>query len=101
MSRTAARTGCCQRWVSCAIGGSVSVHANKHVLRSSSERGRSGNLQHVRNDSGTAKELQSSVSGGDLLIGSRADAEEVAQFIVASTEPLGRARALEPKHRPV
>ena len=39
--------------------------------------------------------------GGNVLIVTRPGSEEVAQLIIASTEPSRRSRALEPAHGPV
>ncbi len=38
--------------------------------------------------------------GGDVLVRAGAEAEEVAELIVAAAEPGGRSRALEAPHRP-
>jgi hypothetical protein len=41
---------------------------------------------------------QATAAGGDMLIVVLAETEEIAEFVVASTEALGRAEALEPAH---
>src|SRR3954452_18429076 len=54
--------------------------------------------QHGR---GAAEELQSTIMGRHVLVGAGTRAEEVAQFVIATTEPGGRPGALETPHRPV
>ena len=62
------------------------------------EEVRSGGRQDVHDGSGAAEKLQSAVSGGNMMMGAEAETEEVTQFVVASTEPPCRVRALEPAH---
>ena len=62
------------------------------------EEVRSGGRQDVHDGSGAAEKLQSAVSGGNMMMGAEAETEEVPQFVVASTEPPCRVRALEPAH---
>ena len=45
--------------------------------------------------------MEPTVVGGDLLIGSGAGTEEVAQFVVGTTKFASRSWALEPTHRTV
>src|SRR3984957_2056114 len=80
--------------------GSVSARASKY---SWFDEGRdfSGGLQHPQNRCGAAKEIEPAVVGGDLLIGSGAGTEEVAQLVVGATEFASRSWALEPAHRTV
>jgi hypothetical protein len=61
----------------------------------------SGGVQHTQNRGGAAKEVEPSVFGGDLLIGSGAGTDEVTQFVVGATEVSSRSGALEPTHRTV
>jgi hypothetical protein len=61
----------------------------------------SGGLQHPQNRCGAAEEVESAVVGGDLLIGSGAGTEEVAQLVVDTTKFVSRSWALEPTHRTV
>ena len=41
---------------------------------------------------------QTTAVGGNRLVVAGAEAEEVAELVMASTEPLGRAEALEAAH---
>ena len=50
---------------------------------------------------GAAKEVEPAVFGGDLLIGSGAGTEEVAQLVVGPAEFASRSWALEPAHRTI
>ena len=63
------------------------------------EEVRSGGLQDVHNGSGAAEELKPAVSGGNMMVGVEAEPKEVTEFVVTSTEPPSRVRALEPAHR--
>src|SRR3954468_18871001 len=60
---------------------------------------RSGGLQDGHYGRSAAEEVEPAVVGGNILMGTGAGTKEVAQFIVASTEPLSRSWALEPTHR--
>jgi hypothetical protein len=46
----------------------------------------SGGVQHPQNRCGAAKEVEPTVVGGDLLIGSGAGTEEVAQLVVGAAK---------------
>jgi hypothetical protein len=59
----------------------------------------SGGLQDGHYGRSAAEELEPVVVGGNMLMCTGAGTEEVAQFIVASTEPVSRSRTLEPTHR--
>src|ERR1700742_2532531 len=61
----------------------------------------SGRLQQVQYGRGLAEEVKSAAIGGDMLFLARARAEDVAEFIVASTEPLRGKWTLEPAHRSI
>jgi hypothetical protein len=63
------------------------------------ERVRLGGLQQAHYGRSAAEEVEPAVVGGSLLMRAGAGTEEVTQFIVASTEPVGRSWALEPTHR--
>jgi hypothetical protein len=60
------------------------------------EEVRSGGCKHVHCGRRAAEEVEPAVAGGRMLMG--AGTEEITQFIVASTEPVSRSLALEPKH---
>jgi hypothetical protein len=70
--------------VACPFSGSVSTRASQYS-RSDEGRDCSGGLQHTQNHCGTAKEVDPTVVGRDLLIGSGAGTEEVAQLASATT----------------
>ena len=54
---------------------------------------------HDRKRSRGATEVeQAAAVGGDVLVVASAGAEEVAEFVVAATEPLRRGEALEAPH---
>jgi hypothetical protein len=78
--------------------GSVSAGASKY---SWFDEGRdfSGGFQHTQDCCGAAKEVERTVVGGDLLIGS--GTEEVAQLVVGATECASRSWAFEPAHRTI
>jgi hypothetical protein len=59
---------------------------------------RSDGLQDGHYGRSAAEEVEPAVVGGNLLMGTRAGTKEITQFLVASTEPLSRSRALEPTH---
>ena len=61
----------------------------------------SGGLQHIQNRCGAPKEVEPTVFGGDLLIGSGAGTDEVTQLVVGATEVASRSGSLEPMHRTV
>jgi hypothetical protein len=46
-------------------------------------------LQDGQHGRGSAEELQSAMIGGHVLVGAGTRAEEVAQFVIATTEPGG------------
>jgi hypothetical protein len=71
-----------------AISGSISARASKYRWVDE-ERMFSGGLQHAQNRCGTAKEVEPVVVGGDLLIGSGAGTEKVAQFVVGPAKTAG------------
>ena len=60
---------------------------------------RLGGLQHAHYGRSAAEEVEPTVVGRSLLMRAGAGTEEVAQFIVASTEPISRSWAFEPTHR--
>src|SRR5580693_10465874 len=59
---------------------------------------RLGGLQHAHYGRSAAEEVEPTVVGGSLLMRAGAGTEEVTQFIVASTEPVGRSWAFETTH---
>jgi len=61
----------------------------------------SGGFQYAQNRCGAAKKVEPAVVGGDLLIGSGAGTEEVAQLVVGPAKSASRSWALEPAHRTV
>jgi hypothetical protein len=63
--------------------------------------GVSSGFQHAQDRCGAAKEVEPTVVSGNLLIGSGAGTEEVAQLVVGATEFASRSWALEPAHRTV
>ena len=83
-----------------SANGSVSARASKY---SWFDEGR--DFQVASNTLKTVavrrKKWNSTVAGGDLLIGSGAGTEEVAQLVVGATEFASRSRALEPAHRTI
>jgi hypothetical protein len=55
-------------------------------------------LKHCEGAAGTTEVKQATAAGRDVLIVVGSGAEEVAEFVVASTEALRRGEALEPAH---
>jgi hypothetical protein len=55
----------------------------------------SGRLQDGQHGHGPAKEEQSAAGGGEVLVAAGTGAEEIAELVVASTEPGCRSGALE------
>ena len=55
-------------------------------------------LQYGKRGRRTTDVKETSAAGGNMLAVASAGAKVVAQFIVASTEPCGRAEALEAAH---
>ncbi len=55
-------------------------------------------LEDCEGGGGTAEMKPATAGGGDVLVVAGAEAEEVAEFVVASTEPLRRREALEAAH---
>src|SRR5215217_8813482 len=55
-------------------------------------------LEHGERAAGTTEVKQATAVGGDGLVVAGARAEEVAELVVASTEPVRRHEALEPAH---
>src|SRR5690242_11742535 len=55
-------------------------------------------LENGKHAIGTAGVKQAAAAGGDGLVVGGAEVEEVAEFVVASTETLCRGEALEPAH---
>ena len=60
---------------------------------------RSGGLQDGHYGRSAAEKEEPAVVSGNMLMGTGAGPQEVAQFIVAPTEPLSRSWALEPTYR--
>ena len=67
---------------------------------SNAQAARSGRLQDGKDGRGPAKEERSAAGGGDVLVAAGTGAEEVAELVVAATEPGGRPGALEAAHGP-
>jgi hypothetical protein len=65
---------------------------------SNAQAARSGRLQDGKDGRGPAKEEQSAAGGGDVLVAAGTGAQEVAQLVVASTEPGGRSASFEAPH---
>ena len=59
----------------------------------------SGGLQDGHYGRSAAEKMEPVAAGGNMLMRTGAGTEEVAQFIVAATEPVSRSWALEPTHR--
>ena len=57
--------------------------------------GRSSGLQDAQHGYGSPEKEQSAAICGNVLVVAGAEAEEVAELIVAAAEPSGRSRALE------
>src|SRR5918993_2099303 len=55
-------------------------------------------LEHGKRSGGAAEVKQATAAGGDGLVVAGAGAEDVAELVIASTEPLRRGEALEPPH---
>ncbi len=55
-------------------------------------------LENGKRDDGTTEVEQATTAGGDMLVVAGAEAEEVAELVVASAEALRRGEALEPPH---
>ena len=55
-------------------------------------------LQDRKPNRGATEVKQATAAGGDGLVVAGAEAEEVAELVVASTEPLGGGEALEAAH---
>src|ERR687885_168138 len=55
-------------------------------------------LEHCERSAGTTEVEQATTIGGDMLVVAGAGAEEVAELVIASAEPLRRDEALEAAH---
>jgi hypothetical protein len=62
------------------------------------ERVRSSGLQQAHYGCSATEEVEPAVVGGNMLMRAGAGTEEVTQFIVASTKPVGRSWAFESTH---
>jgi hypothetical protein len=93
--------------IALATGGAVTRTVLPEFVPASVAGGRSGGLvrlgglQQAHYGRSATEEAEPAVVGGSMLMraGAGAEEEEVAQFIVASTESVGRSWALEPTHR--
>ena len=63
--------------------------------------GRSSGLQDAQHGHGSPEKEQPAAIGGNMSVMAGAEAEKVAELIVAAAEPGGRSRALEAPHGPV
>ena len=55
-------------------------------------------FENSKHTAGTPEVKQATAAGGDVLVVAGAGAEEVAELVVASTEPLRGCKALDPAH---
>src|SRR5919202_6191253 len=55
-------------------------------------------LEHRERSRRTTEVRQATAVGGDVLVVAGAETEEIAEFVVASAEPLRRGEALEAPH---
>jgi hypothetical protein len=78
--------------------GSVSVRASKYRLCWVEAGGWSSGFQDARYGHGSPEEKQPAAIGGDMLATAGAEAEKIAELVVAAAEPGGRSRALEAPH---
>ena len=78
--------------------GSVRVHASRYRLRSVGCAGLITLLAIRSLRRGSAEEVEPAGVGGNMLMRTKAGTEEVAQFIVVSTEPVGSVRAHASKY---
>src|SRR3954454_578567 len=88
------------RWIT-SLAGSVSVRASKYRPCRVEADARSSGFQEAQHGHGPPEKEQSAAIGGNVLVRTGTEAEEVPEFVVTSAEPGGRSRALEAAHRPV
>src|SRR5688500_1320767 len=81
--------------------GSVSVRASKYRLCWVEAGGWSSGFQDAQYGHGSPEEKQPAAIGGDMLVTAGAEAEKIAELVVAAAEPGGRSGALETPHGPV
>src|SRR4051795_13022490 len=85
----------------CSSTGSVSVRASKYRPCRVEADARSSGFQDAQHGHGPPEKEQPAAIGGNVLVRTGAEAEEVSEFVVTSAEPGGRSWALEAPHGPV